>query len=110
MHAILTRYTQQVIVVSKRPGLLSATVLALASLLRPLLWVGLHVPLLPAAMWDVIDAPLPYLIGLPLCTDNTNNNSSSSCSSSNSKVRAAPMNKEELTEGQVGGSPSCSKR
>jgi DENN (AEX-3) domain len=99
---------QQVIVVSKRPGLLSATVLALASLLRPLLWVGLHVPLLPAAMWDVIDAPLPYLIGLPLCTDSSSSSSSSSSkssSSSSSRVRAAPMSKEELTDGQVGDSP-----
>lgn len=44
-------------------GLLSSTVLALAALTRPLLWVHPLVPVMPVDMGEVLSAPVPYLIG-----------------------------------------------
>ncbi|CAM9713209.1 unnamed protein product, partial [Sphacelaria rigidula] len=55
----------QVIVVSQDLGLLSSTVLALAALTRPLLWVHPLVPVMPVEMGEVLSAPVPYLIGTP---------------------------------------------
>lgn len=44
-------------------GLLSSVVLALAALIRPLLWVHPLVPVMPMSMVEVLSAPVPYLIG-----------------------------------------------
>ena len=69
--------------------------LALASLLRPLLWVGLLIPVLPMSAWDVIDAPVPYLLGLLLEGQGVREDSG------NRGVRRAPRCQEDLAEGQV---------
>ncbi|CAM9491829.1 unnamed protein product, partial [Scytosiphon promiscuus] len=61
--ALMCEY--QVIVVSEDLGLLSSVVLALAALIRPLLWVHPLVPVMPMGMAEVLSAPVPYLIGTP---------------------------------------------
>ncbi|CAM9877143.1 unnamed protein product [Phaeothamnion confervicola] len=55
----------QVVVSGSDLGLVSATVLALAALLRPVPWLGPLVPLLPLSMTGVLDAPVPFLLGIP---------------------------------------------
>jgi len=37
---------------------------------RPLSWQGIFIPLLPCRMSDCIDAPVPYVIGLPSLPNN----------------------------------------
>ncbi len=55
----------QLVVLSERLGMLSSTVLGLAYLLKPLLWVGPLVPLLPETMVGILDAPVPFIAGYP---------------------------------------------
>ena len=43
---------------------LTAAVAAFPLLLSPLHWEGLHMPLLPAGLAEVLGAPLPYLVGM----------------------------------------------
>jgi hypothetical protein len=43
---------------------LTAAVAAFPLLLSPLAWEGLHLPVLPRALLEVLQAPLPYIVGL----------------------------------------------
>lgn len=43
----------------------SACVLAMAAILRPLSWVGPFLPTLPSNLLDVVSAPIPIIVGLP---------------------------------------------
>lgn len=61
--ALYKKQKRQVIVVSENMGLLSSVVLALAALVRPLLWVHPLVPVMPMDMGELLSAPVPYLIG-----------------------------------------------
>ena len=49
---------------SEHYSLLSSTAEALLSLLFPFTWVGVYIPIMPASMIDILDAPIPFLIGL----------------------------------------------
>ena len=49
---------------SKYHSLLTPVAEALLSLLFPLEWQGIYIPVLPSSMQDVLDAPLPFLVGL----------------------------------------------
>lgn len=53
-----------VVFASQHLGVLSNSVMSLIPMLRPLVWQGLFVPLLPARMHDLLDAPVPYLFGV----------------------------------------------
>lgn len=55
---------EQIILVSKSPGTLSAVSLSLIPMLRPLVWQGAFIPILPSNMIDCLDVPLPFVIGL----------------------------------------------
>lgn len=56
---------EQVIVLSTTPSVVSPCCLALSTLILPLRVAGVHLPVLPLpALVDVIEAPIPYLIGL----------------------------------------------
>jgi hypothetical protein len=46
-------------------GILSAVGLSLIPLLRPLIWQGAFIPILPNTMLDVLDAPFPLAVGMP---------------------------------------------
>jgi hypothetical protein len=45
-------------------GVLGPVAEALSSLLFPLHWEGMYLPVLPYHMLDILDAPVPYLVGL----------------------------------------------
>eukprot|EP00980_Cylindrotheca_fusiformis_P019932 scaffold7017_cov134-Cylindrotheca_fusiformis.AAC.27 len=49
---------------SKHLSLLTPIVEALLSLLFPFTWQGMYIPLLPSDMMDVLDAPVPFLVGV----------------------------------------------
>jgi hypothetical protein len=55
----------QLIVLSNRLSMLSSTVLGLAYLLKPFLWVGPIIPLLPHSMNPILGAPVPFIAGFP---------------------------------------------
>lgn len=49
---------------SQHFALLTPVAEALLSLLFPFKWQGMYIPVLPAGMSDVLEAPVPYLVGL----------------------------------------------
>jgi DENN domain-containing protein 5 len=54
----------RVALVCKHYGILGPVAEALTSLLFPLHWEGMYIPVLPYHMLDILDAPVPYLVGL----------------------------------------------
>lgn len=54
----------RVVLRSKHLSLLTPIVEALLSLLFPLTWQGMYIPLLPSNMMDALDAPVPFLVGV----------------------------------------------
>eukprot|EP01102_Stenamoeba_stenopodia_P010060 TRINITY_DN2991_c0_g1_i2.p1 TRINITY_DN2991_c0_g1~~TRINITY_DN2991_c0_g1_i2.p1 ORF type:complete len:209 (-),score=28.77 TRINITY_DN2991_c0_g1_i2:59-685(-) len=55
---------KQIIIVSRNLGLLTTIILSLVPLIRPLVWQGLLVPILPANMQDMVQAPVPFIVGI----------------------------------------------
>ncbi|KAK9096449.1 hypothetical protein Sjap_021946 [Stephania japonica] len=55
---------KQVVVVSANLGVLSATVLSLIPMIRPFEWQSLLLPILPRQMFDFLDAPVPFIVGI----------------------------------------------
>lgn len=49
---------------SKHYALLTPVAEALVSLLFPFRWQGLFIPIMPYAMLDILDSPVPFLLGL----------------------------------------------
>lgn len=54
---------RHLVILSRNPGLVSVVVLGLVTLLDPLTWQGLLIPLLPLQMKETLHAPVPYIIG-----------------------------------------------
>jgi hypothetical protein len=54
----------RIVLVSKHYALLGPASEALLSLLFPLHWQGMYLPILPYNMLEILDAPVPYLVGL----------------------------------------------
>lgn len=61
---------EQIVLISKCPGILSAVCLSLIPILRPLVWQGAFIPILPMNMIDCLDVPLPFVIGLSKIPEN----------------------------------------
>ncbi|XP_028758289.1 uncharacterized protein LOC114717340 isoform X2 [Neltuma alba] len=55
---------KQVLVVCPNLGVLSAVVLCVIPMIRPFQWQSLFLPVLPQRMFDFLDAPVPYIIGI----------------------------------------------
>lgn len=55
---------KQIIIVSKNLGLVTTLILSLIPLIRPLVWQGLLVPILPSSMQDMVQAPVPFIVGI----------------------------------------------
>ncbi|XP_068661598.1 uncharacterized protein [Aristolochia californica] len=55
---------KQIMVVCSNLGVLSASVLSIIPLIRPYQWQSLLMPVLPNAMLDFLDAPVPYVVGV----------------------------------------------
>jgi DENN (AEX-3) domain len=54
----------RIVLVSKHYAILGSVAEALLSLLFPLHWQGMYLPILPYSMLEILDAPVPYLVGL----------------------------------------------
>nr|XP_043611448.1 uncharacterized protein LOC122583071 [Erigeron canadensis] len=55
---------KQVIITSPNMGVLSATVLSLIPMILPFEWQSLFLPILPGKMFDFLDAPVPFVVGI----------------------------------------------
>lgn len=55
---------KQVVVTCSNLGVLSATVLSLIPMIRPFEWQSLLLPVLPRKMFDFLDAPVPFIVGI----------------------------------------------
>jgi hypothetical protein len=53
-----------VVLCSSYQSLLTPVAEALLSLLFPLQWQGMYIPVLPSAMHEVLDAPVPFFVGM----------------------------------------------
>lgn len=60
----------RIVLISSNLGILSAVGLSLIPLLRPLIWQGAFIPILPDSMLDILDAPFPLAVGLPRYPDS----------------------------------------
>jgi hypothetical protein len=56
---------KQIVVAAENLGVLSAVVLALIPLLRPHVWQGAFIPIVPNSLADAMHAPVPYIMGVP---------------------------------------------
>jgi DENN (AEX-3) domain len=54
----------RLVLVSKHYAILGPVAEALLSLLFPFRWQGMYLPILPYSMLEILDAPVPYLVGL----------------------------------------------
>ncbi|CAH8361179.1 unnamed protein product [Eruca vesicaria subsp. sativa] len=55
---------KQIVVICPNLGVLSAIVLSLVSMIRPFQWQSLLLPVLPGRMFDFLEAPVPFLVGI----------------------------------------------
>lgn len=55
---------QKIAFCSKYIGLLTPIAEAFQALLFPFTWQGVYIPVLPSSLLDVLDAPIPFLVGL----------------------------------------------
>ncbi|KAJ9543328.1 hypothetical protein OSB04_023035, partial [Centaurea solstitialis] len=55
---------KQVIITAPNLGVLSATVLSLIPMILPFEWQSLFLPVLPGKMFDFLDAPVPFIVGI----------------------------------------------
>ncbi|KAG6609812.1 uncharacterized protein IUM83_00373 [Phytophthora cinnamomi] len=53
----------KVVLCSKHVGILTPVAEALLAILLPFSWQGAYIPVLPMSLLDVIDAPVPFLVG-----------------------------------------------
>jgi hypothetical protein len=60
----------RVVLRSEHIALLTPVAEALISLFFPMKWQGVYVPVLPTTMMDVLEAPVPFLIGLLVSTNS----------------------------------------
>lgn len=57
---------KQTIIVSTNSYLLSTTCEILRSILYPFKWLHVYIPIIPEIMYGVLEAPIPFLLGLPV--------------------------------------------
>ncbi|KAG7363292.1 DENN (AEX-3) domain containing protein [Nitzschia inconspicua] len=55
---------RKVVFLSHHCSILTPVAEAMVSALFPFQWVGLYIPLMPLSMLDILDAPVPYLVGV----------------------------------------------
>ncbi|RWS17035.1 DENN domain-containing protein 1A-like protein, partial [Dinothrombium tinctorium] len=59
---------RRILITSKKLSRLSACVQAANSLIYPMHWQHIFIPVLPTSMLDYLSAPMPFLIGVPSAT------------------------------------------
>jgi len=55
---------QKVVLQAKQPHVLTMAAETLSALLFPFSWQHVYIPILPASLLDILQAPVPYLIGI----------------------------------------------
>ncbi|KAF8007236.1 hypothetical protein BT93_K1284 [Corymbia citriodora subsp. variegata] len=55
---------KQIVLVCPNLGILSASVLSLIPMIQPFEWQSLLLPVLPERMFDFLDAPVPFIVGI----------------------------------------------
>jgi hypothetical protein len=55
---------KQIVIICPNLGVLSAIVLSLVPMIRPFQWQSLLLPVLPGRMFDFLEAPVPFLVGI----------------------------------------------
>ncbi|KAL5712102.1 hypothetical protein ACHQM5_014304 [Ranunculus cassubicifolius] len=55
---------KQVVIICPNLGVLSAIILSLIPMIHPFEWQSLLLPVLPRKMFDFLDAPVPYIVGI----------------------------------------------
>lgn len=55
---------RSIVVVGKSSIDVSAAIFALMELLKPFQWAGAVIPILPNSMFEILDAPVPFLVGV----------------------------------------------
>jgi len=58
-------YERRILITSKKLSRLSACVQAANSLIYPMFWQHIFIPVLPGQLMDYLSAPMPFLIGVP---------------------------------------------
>lgn len=58
-------YERRIVVTSRRLSRLSACVQAANTIIYPMSWQHIFIPILPATLIDYLSAPMPFLIGVP---------------------------------------------
>ncbi|XP_028967533.1 DENN domain-containing protein 1B [Galendromus occidentalis] len=61
-------HERRIVIVSRRLNRLSSCVQAANLLIYPMQWQHLFIPVLPLGLVDTLNAPMPYLIGVPSST------------------------------------------
>lgn len=59
---------RRIVIVSSRLSRLTACVQAANSLIYPMSWQHIFIPVLPTKLMDYLSAPMPFLIGIPAVT------------------------------------------
>lgn len=62
----------RIILVSQHTSMLKLASNALLALLWPLEWSGVHIPVVPTRLMEVLEAPIPYICGVVRKNDNLN--------------------------------------
>lgn len=70
MEYLLTE--SRIILVSTYTSMLKLASNALLALLWPLEWSGVHIPVVPTRLMEVLEAPIPYICGIVRKNDNLN--------------------------------------
>ncbi|KZF25739.1 dDENN domain-containing protein [Xylona heveae TC161] len=60
----------RIIFLSSHTAMLHLACKALTSLLYPLVWAGVYIPILPARLLQALEAPCPYIVGIERRYDN----------------------------------------
>jgi hypothetical protein len=58
-------HERRIVIVSKRLSRLAACVQAANSLIAPMIWQHIFIPILPLKLAEYLSAPMPFLIGVP---------------------------------------------
>eukprot|EP01102_Stenamoeba_stenopodia_P019793 TRINITY_DN7554_c0_g1_i1.p1 TRINITY_DN7554_c0_g1~~TRINITY_DN7554_c0_g1_i1.p1 ORF type:complete len:591 (+),score=95.14 TRINITY_DN7554_c0_g1_i1:82-1854(+) len=53
-----------IVIVCPHPGVLASIVLSFIPLLRPFVWQGSIIPVLPLSMQEILQAPVPFIVGV----------------------------------------------
>eukprot|EP01113_Clastostelium_recurvatum_P020279 TRINITY_DN2406_c1_g2_i5.p1 TRINITY_DN2406_c1_g2~~TRINITY_DN2406_c1_g2_i5.p1 ORF type:complete len:810 (+),score=171.49 TRINITY_DN2406_c1_g2_i5:362-2431(+) len=66
---------QSVLIVSQSLGVVSSAVLSLVPLIKPFVWQGAFIPILPEILSESLDSPIPFIMGMQYAPEDVKTNS-----------------------------------